>query len=270
MNPYRNVKYLQKLSHFPLAILIDAGGEEWTWAEGRSLGIALRGRLEGLPRSTVEWADRRRWRPAMKAAFADPRQRASRVYTRERLLQWTGQPWIAPDDPCPHCYGTGDRHGSRLGRMRPGSLRRGVYLDMNLLASLLLPFATGALTIDALKNRDTDPIRLKAGDIETRAVLARMRNEPPQMPTFEDTEHEMEGSLTLSGPSTTLEPVGRYSGASEPSKPVQGLSEPAPFEGPRPSVRRKPIESRHDTKCVSCGGSAGGGVCESCGKMVNL
>lgn len=251
MKTFRTLGYLQSITHFPLAVVMDSGGYSWTWAEGRSIAVAVRGVLPGLPKSVQTWAHGQGQRSAMRLAFKAPRKRYGRVYTREALLAWTGEPWIAPHDPCPHCHGTGERAGTTLGRQRPGRLRSNVVLDRNLLAQLVQTFEPGAITVDAAARPDSrDPLRFRQPD--TRGVLARMTTCPDDTPTFEEAEAvgAFGGSFALHNASATPEPEGVH-----------------PRDG-RPSARRELTEpaGARRTLCGHCGGLVAGGTCEACGK----
>jgi len=241
-----SASYLRKLADFPLSIVVDSGGESWTWCEARSYAIALRGVVEGLDGAPM-WGEPGDWRVGMRLVFGPSRRRYSRMYQHADLIEWAGTPWQPPHDSCPSCAGTGKRGGRPADMARGGSLTAGIRLDLNLLATVLPLLDPGPIVVDARLGVAEDPIRLRSVTGDTRAVIARL-----QGPTRACSD-TFESWLELRAPSHGLGggPVSPSSLSSSSERAEIG----APMEGPG------------DRRCP-CGGAMRSGQCLRCGAIV--
>jgi len=267
MSRFRSLDYLQLISDYPLAVVLDQAGDPWTWAEGRSTAVAVRGVIPGMPAEAMEWGDPKAWKGAIRATFAGPRRRASRVYTRGRLLDWAGDPWTPPADPCPYCAGTGQRLGTSTSFTRPGAIRDGVLVDLNLLARVLVVFEAGAVLLDAHKRKPDDPIRMHSVCGDTRALIARIRGSTDDMTTFEQVAAQLPGSLSLDGHQSLSRRNEKL--PQSPQEPSQVQTHPS-TEKPGTGLTRAPRARREyktvakDT-CIRCGRTSMGRLCSECG-----
>lgn len=263
--PEKSVLYLRQVADYPLGLLVDHDGTEWTWIESRSFGLALRGRLEGVGAPALPVSE---WRASAVLAFAAPRKRWCGVTARDPLVVWAGTPWWPPENACPHCQGTGRVGGHPADHSRGGALRDGVYVDRNLLGRIVSLFDPGALVIEARPNVETDAIRLRSVTGGARAVLARLRGHTRGLETYEQWAGKMvdDGLASLPLPSRAPRVRTAVDKPIEHAEAIDSAIVHAAIASERVNDgKRAPIDGPSDLACPKCGkGVLRSGQCSLC------
>jgi len=267
----RTFQYLGMIADYPLSVLVDHDGTEWTWCEARSAAIAIRGRVDGIGAVPV-WRSAADWRPSMRLLWAPPRRKFSRVLDRDAVVEWAGAPWFRPEHACRHCGGTGIMGGAAADLARVGALARGVVVDRRLLARLVPLFDPGALVVDARPDVEDDPIRLRSVSGGARAAIARMRGHSEGLETCEAWSEARAPSRALAGPRAPVEPRTAVEPDAAARVPLGASWTPsaADLDDEVEPVRRErtaPLEGPGDRRCTACGNLIRAGQCVICRKL---